>query len=191
MVTELIVVGGSAGAVEALTAILPALPATFPVPIAVVVHLPPRRPSLLAELFRSRCALDVREALDKAPILPGITFAPPDYHLLVEADGTFALSIDPPVNWSRPSIDVFFASAAAACGSRVLAVVLTGASADGAEGARAIRQAGGIVLVQLPETAVSREMPERAIERAQPQATLTLADLSSTLRNLEPPRDAP
>src|SRR6185437_1289636 len=108
-----LVIGASAGAVEALNLILPAVPENARVPLVVVVHLPPNRVSLLPELFATRCAARVREPLDKEPMSAGtIWFAPPNYHLLLEADTSFSLSIDEPINFSRPSIDVLFESAA-------------------------------------------------------------------------------
>jgi two-component system chemotaxis response regulator CheB len=178
---EAVVIGGSAGAVEVLGMLLPEIPATYPLPIIVVVHLPARRASLLPPLFAQRCALAVREPEDKQPVEPGIWFAPPDYHLLVETDHTFALSIDQPVRFSRPSIDVMFESAARAYGSRLLAVVLTGANDDGAAGARAIRKLGGVVAVQSPETALAPEMPRGAIEQASPQWVGSVQELASVM----------
>ncbi len=166
---DAVVIGGSAGAVDVLGALLPDLPADFALPVIVVVHLPPRRTSLLPPLFAARCALPVREPQDKQPVEAGVWFAPPDYHLLVESDHTFSLSIDQPVRFSRPSIDVLFESAARAYGSRLLGAVLTGANDDGAEGAQVIRKLGGVVAVQTPETAVASEMPRAAIDRASPQ----------------------
>jgi two-component system chemotaxis response regulator CheB len=174
---DAVVVGGSAGAVDVLGTLLPELPADFCLPVIVVVHLPARRTSLLPGLFASRCALPVREPQDKQPIEPGIWFAPPDYHLLIEADHCFALSIDQPVRFSRPSIDVLFESAARAYAARLLAVVLTGANDDGAAGARAIRKLGGVLAVQSPETALASEMPRAAIERSSPQYVGTVQEL--------------
>ncbi len=192
MVTPcLVVIGASAGGVEALGAILPALPATFTAPVVVVIHIPPRQPSLLVEVFRGQCALAVREAVDKQPLGSGIVFAPPDYHLLVEAGGSLALSIEPPVNWSRPSIDVLFESAAAAFGPEVVAIVLTGGSADGAAGAKAVRDAGGTVLVQSPDQAEVPIMPASAIALAHPQVVAPLDELASTLLRLQAPRETP
>ncbi len=163
---EAIVIGASAGAIDALGELLPLLPSTAPWPVVIVVHLPPNRPSLLASLFARKCELTVREAEDKLPATPGIWFAPPDYHLLVESERTFALSIDPPMNHSRPSVDVLFETAADAYGAGLVAIVLTGANSDGANGAKAVREAGGFVIVQDPKTAPSTMMPEHAIARA-------------------------
>jgi two-component system chemotaxis response regulator CheB len=181
---EAVVIGGSLGAIEALGVLLPLLHATV-APIVVLVHLPPARPSLLPDLFRSRLGVPVLEAEDKQP-LAGRTvwFAPADYHLLIERDRHFSLSVDPPVRYSRPSIDVLFESAADTYGKRLTAVVLTGASDDGAAGARAVRDAGGIVLVQEPEGAAADRMPRAAIERAEPQAVTTLDAIAELLNIL-------
>ena len=167
-----VVIGVSAGAVTALSQVLPALPADYPVPVLVVVHIPADRANMIAPIFQTKCAMRVVEAEDKQPAQPGaIYFAPPDYHLLVEADGTLALSSDEPVLHSRPSIDVLFESAADAYGPAFIGVVLTGANADGAAGARAIARAGGTVLVEDPAQAYAAAMPAAAL-KACPQARI-------------------
>ena len=146
---EAIVIGASAGALDVLSNLLPALPSDYRLPILVVVHLPPDKTSLFAELIRARCAIRVREAEDKEPIEPGVAyFAPPDYHLLVEQDKRLSLSDDEPVLFSRPSIDVLFESAADAYGGGLIGVVLTGANSDGANGLKAVVEAGGVAVVQ-------------------------------------------
>jgi two-component system chemotaxis response regulator CheB len=176
---DAVVIGASAGAVEALGVLLPALPDDFDVPVVVVVHVPANRPSLMAELFAPRCKLKVREAEDKRAVAGGtIWFAPPNYHLLIERDRCFALSVDEPVNFSRPSIDVLFESAADVYGERLLAIVLTGANHDGAHGASIVHKAGGLVAVQDPETALAPTMPALSIERAQPELVGDLAELA-------------
>jgi two-component system chemotaxis response regulator CheB len=178
-----LVVGASAGAVEALSLLLPAVAQDARIPLVVVVHLPPNRPSLLPELFATRCAVRVREPLDKEPMSAGtIWFAPPNYHLLIETDARFSLSIDEPVNFSRPSIDVLFESAADALGRHLCAMVLTGANDDGAHGASRVRERGGLVIVQDPSTAVAREMPRAAISRANPQIVATLPEIANLMR---------
>ncbi|MGC4002344.1 MAG: chemotaxis protein CheB [Pirellulales bacterium] len=132
-----VAIGASAGAVEALSAILPALPEEFPFSIFIVVHVPPDRVSYLVELFRRKCRATIREAEDKDTILAGtIYFAPPDYHLLIERAKTISLSSEEAVNFSRPSVDVLFESAADAYGPELLGIVLTGGSDDGAQGLR-------------------------------------------------------
>jgi two-component system chemotaxis response regulator CheB len=178
---DAVLIGASAGAVVALGTLLPLLPADLGVPVLIVVHLPPRQRSLLAEIFKGRCALEVCEALDKQPLRAGVLyFAPPDYHLLVEGDA-LALSNEEPVQYSRPSIDVLFESAVEVFGGRLLALVLSGANQDGAAGAAAVRAAGGIVAVQDPRTAEAAMMPVVAIERSDPQFVGTLAELASFL----------
>ena len=184
---DAVVVGASDGGVEALGMLLCELPAGYAVPVLVVLHLPPQRPSQLASLFASRCRVPVQEAQDKEPIRPGtVYFAPPDYHLLVEPDLTLALSVDPPVHYSRPAIDVLFESAAAAYGQRLLAIVLTGASIDGAQGVAAVRRAGGTTWVQDPTTAAHRTMPAAALLAAGAEAACTLEEIGKQLACLEP-----
>jgi two-component system, chemotaxis family, protein-glutamate methylesterase/glutaminase len=180
-----VAIGASAGGVEALGALLQQLPEGFLPSIVVVLHLPPDRPSLLAELLQARCRLPVREALDKEQLRPGCVYlAPPDYHLLVEKEGTLALSHDPPVAFSRPSIDMLFESAAQALGPALLGIVLTGANSDGAQGLKAIRDAGGRAWVQSPEDAQADAMPLAALERAGADLVLPLADLAERLTHL-------
>jgi two-component system chemotaxis response regulator CheB len=177
---DAVVIGASAGAIDALSQILPRLPAALPVPIFVVVHVPPRLPSLLCQIFAERCPLPVCEAQDKLPIRAGtVYFAPPDYHLLIEDRDTLALSIEEPVNFSRPSLDVLFESAAEVYGARLLAIVLSGASRDGARGAAEVRQRGGIVAVQDPRTADSKLMPTAVIAVAEPMFVGSLAQLAA------------
>ncbi|MCK0207129.1 chemotaxis protein CheB [Starkeya koreensis] len=179
---EAVVIGASAGALEALSAILPALPARFPLPVMVVVHIPPDRRSLLAELFQAKCRVIVMEAEDKEPISPGtVYFAPADYHLLIEHDRTLSLSSDEPVLFSRPSIDVLFESAADAYGDALVAIVLTGANDDGAKGMRAVVEAGGRALVQTPESAFASAMPRAAIDLCPVARVMPLAAIAAYL----------
>ena len=162
---DAIVIGASSGGVEALTVLLPSLPARLRLPVFVVLHLPPDRPSRLADIFSRKCAVPVREAEDKQPVEAGtVYFAPPDYHLLLDVGPTLALSMDEAVNYSRPSIDVLFESARDIYGHRLLAMLLTGASHDGAAGIHAIRCAGGCAVVQRPDTAQAPLMPESALK---------------------------
>lgn len=179
---EAVVIGASAGAIEALRELMPPLSQGLRLPIIVVVHLPPRRKSLLSELFSPLCATQVREPLDKQPVSAGIWFAPPDYHLLIDGR-SFALSLDAPVHFSRPSVDVLFESAAYAYGANLTGVMLSGANEDGAAGARSIRQRGGHVYVQDPEQALVRTMPQAAIRLADPQFVGTLDAIAAQLRD--------
>lgn len=176
-----IVVGSSAGAVEALLAILPELPASLPVPVLIVVHVPRDRPSALPELFARRSAVPVLEAEDKIFAEPGtVYFAPSEYHLLVERGGQLALSMDEPVNLSRPSIDVLFESAAYAYGTNVLGIVLSGANADGTAGLKCIRRHGGLAWVQTAASAKVATMPLAALA-AEPHAVLSPGEMVRAL----------
>jgi two-component system chemotaxis response regulator CheB len=178
-----VVIGASAGALEALLAILPALPADFPLPLLIVVHLAPRRSSLIAELLQARCRIRVREAEDKDVATPGTAyFAPPDYHMLAETDGRLSLSTEAPVQYSRPSIDVLFESAADAYGARAIGVVLSGANNDGARGLAAIVRAGGTAIVQRPDEASSSTMPAAALAACPNALVLGASEIADFLR---------
>ena len=173
---EGIVIGASAGAVAALSQVLPSLPAHYPLPVVVVVHVSPQNGGSLAELFQAKCRVTVKEAEDKEPIAAGtVYFAPADYHLMVEKSLSLSLSSEEPVLFSRPSIDVLFQSAADAYGPALLAIVLTGANEDGAQGVRAVWEAGGAVIVQAPETAEARAMPDAARAACPDAQLMTLA----------------
>lgn len=166
---EIVVVGTSWGGLSALSAVVAGLPSTFALPIVVVQHRSRDAAGLLAELLQVRTRLCVEEVDDKRPILPGHVFiAPPNYHLLVER-GFFSLTTDAPVRYSRPSIDVTFASAADEYGARTIGIVLTGANEDGALGLRRVADRGGLAIVQDPATAESAIMPQAAL-RLVPQA---------------------
>lgn len=182
---DAVVIGSSSGGVEALLALLPALPRSMRAAVLIVLHVPREGPGLLVEVFQHKCALPVMEAEDNVPIAPGtVYFAPPDYHLLVEDGPALALSTEAPVNFSRPSVDVLFESAAHAYGSRLLGIVLTGASHDGAAGLAAVHARGGLTMVQLPADAQSASMPVAAMERIQPDFVLTLEDIAKALKTL-------
>ncbi|HXT08881.1 MAG TPA: chemotaxis protein CheB [Roseiarcus sp.] len=181
-----VAIGASAGAVEALSAILPRLPTDFGLPVIVVVHIPPDKKSLMAEVFRMKCEVDVREAEDKEPLVGGVVyFAPPDYHLLIEPDGAASLSNDEPVLFSRPSIDVMFESAADAYGPNLIAIVLTGANQDGAKGLRAVAEAGGTAIVQTPQSAFAPMMPQSALAEVPGALVLSLNEIALYLRGAD------
>ena len=183
---DAVVVGGSAGAVDVLMALLGGLPGTFRLPIVVVVHLPRRRESVLAEVLAGRCALPVKEAEDKEPLAPSTVYvAPADYHLLLDAGPVLALSVDDPVHFSIPSIDVLFESAAVTCGARVAGIVLSGASEDGSAGLRAICAAGGIAAVEDPAEAAAPIMPRAAVRACPSALVLPSAGLRELLVALD------
>lgn len=180
-----VVIGASAGGVQALLQILPSLPASYRLPVLIVVHVPPDRDNALVSLFQARCQIKVREAEDKEPLLPGVVyFAPSDYHLLVEKDGTLSLSSDELVNHSRPSIDVLLESAADAFGSELVGVILTGANDDGARGLQAVVEAGGVTIVEDPAEAYASAMPAASL-RASPSAkAMKVAAIASYVSSL-------
>ena len=179
---DAVVIGASAGGVEAISLLLAALPAQFGLAVLIVIHLPATNDNLLLSVLRPRCALPVVEAADKEPIERGTVYlAPPGYHVLVEPDRTLALSLDAPVNYSRPSIDVLFESAAFAYRDRLIGIVLTGANADGADGLARIRAFGGQAWVQDPQTAAASAMPAAALERAGADRVLSLPDMATAL----------
>ena len=179
---EAVVIGASAGGVQALLTVLADLPRSFHLPLIVVLHLPEGRDSQLAEIFQYRLPIEVREAADKETILPGtLYFAGPDYHLLVEMDRTFSLSSEEPLHYSRPSINVLMESAADAYGPALAGILLTGANEDGATGMARIKQQGGLTVVQDPAEAAVPTMPEAAIRRQAPDFILTLASIRDFL----------
>lgn len=180
-----VIIGASAGALEALTAILPRLPEGFALPVFVIVHVPPDKRSVLAEIFNAKCSLRVIEPEDKEPVEPGVIyFAPPNYHMLFESTGTIALSNEDQILFSRPSIDVSFQSAAEIWGKSLTGIVLTGANHDGADGLRAIARAGGTVLVQDPTNAYARAMPEAALAACPKARVFSLAEIASYLSSM-------
>jgi len=185
MAVEIVAIGASWGGLHAVGSVLGALPENFAAAVVVAQH---RRADSedgrLTSLLRARCALDVCEAEDKQALAPGcVLVAPPDYHLLVEP-GSVALSVDPPLNFSRPSIDVLLGSAADAYGDRAAGVVLTGANADGADGLARIARRGGVAIVQDPETALRREMPHAALAATPSAHVLAIEDIGPLLSEL-------
>ncbi|MGJ7511646.1 chemotaxis protein CheB [Variovorax sp. GT1P44] len=181
-----VVIGASAGGVDALIALLAGLPAQWRLPVVVVIHLPEGHDSRLAEVFGHRLPFPVLEAEDKAPVAAGtLYFAPSGYHLSIERDFHFSLSCEPPVLFSRPAIDVLMSSAADAYGPALAGVLLTGANEDGAEGLLRIHQAGGLTIVQDPDEAEIPTMPNAAIGAHSPDHVLSLRDIRALLLQLD------
>ncbi|MCD1258421.1 chemotaxis protein CheB [Paenibacillus athensensis] len=182
---EAVVIGVSAGGLRALGTLLGALPAAYPLPVAVVQHMHAGSDGFLAEYLNERCALTVKEAVDKEALLPGRAYlAPAGYHLLIEEDRSFGLSVDARVNYSRPSIDVLFESAARVYEQRCIGVVLTGANRDGSAGLQAIKRCGGLGIVQEPASAEFDTMPRAAIAAGPVDHILPLAEIGALLRAL-------
>lgn len=162
-----VVIGASAGGPAALQRLLGRLDPALMVPVVVVNHVGANGPDLLPDVLGVRSPLPVSLARERLPLEPGRVYvAPSGYHLLIELDRHFSLSVDPKVCFSRPAIDVLFESAAQAYQKCLIGVVLTGASRDGAEGLERIRQWGGRALVQAPEDAEVPTMPRAALEQA-------------------------
>lgn len=183
---EAIVVGASAGGVEALLTLLGSLRAGFGLPIIIVLHLPEERRSQLVEVFARRLALPVAEAIDKQDIIPGtVYFATPGYHLSVEQDRSLSLSLEDRLHHSRPSIDFLFESAADAYGPALAAVLLTGANHDGARGLAQVKRQGGLTVVQDPDDAQVDTMPRAALKTHQPDYILPIHGIGRLLVELE------
>ena len=162
---EAVVIGGSAGSMAVLISLLSGLPPDYPLPVIVTVHLHPSDPGGLARLMNSQVDIRVIEAWDKLPIKPRAVYtAPANYHLLVEHNKTFALTVDERVSHARPSIDVLFESAAFVYGERLVGILLSGANRDGADGIETIKRAGGLTIVQRPDTAEYPVMPQSAVD---------------------------
>jgi len=185
---DLVVLGCSQGGIDALGRLLPVLRPDSP-PVIVTIYLPPQSETLLPSIFQERCHVQLKEAEDKEAVRPGfVYFAPPNYHLLVEPDETLSLSVEEPVNYSRPSIDLLFESASA-LGERTAGVLLSGANADGAQGLKRIRDEGGFCVVQDPRSAEAPVMPRAALDLLEPDLCGDLGRIADWLAGLS--RGAP
>jgi len=180
-----VVIGVSTGGVSALTKLLGALPAGFPIPVLVVTHITPDSDDALALLLDTRCTIRVKEADEQEVTVPGTAYlAPANYHLLVERGGTLALSIDPPVNFARPSADVLFESAAEVYGAALIGVILTGAGNDGSRGLLKIKNSGGLTIVQDPADAEMDSMPRSALQLQKTDHIVRLKEIPPLLMRL-------
>lgn len=185
---QALLIGASAGGVEALLHLLEDLPPDYRLPVVCLLHVPDRNDSLLTDLLGRRLRLPVKEAEDKEYLRAGMVYvAPAGYHLSIEGDHSFSLSREEPRHFSRPSIDILFESAADAYGEALAAALLTGANEDGAAGLLAIQQSGGLTLVQEPGDAQVPTMPEAALALLQPDFLLPLASLRVLLAELDTP----
>lgn len=182
---DVIVMGGSAGALDVLRRLLAGLPPTLCIPVIVVVHLPANVPAMTHQVLQPFSPLRMKQAEDKETIAPGaVYFAPPGYHLLVESHGHFALSVDEPVHFSRPAIDVLFESACDVYAPHLLGILLTGASQDGASGLQIIHETGGATMVQAPATAEASTMPAAALALFDPTFTGSPQQLRDLLASI-------
>lgn len=166
---KVLIIGGSAGSLEVLMRIFPKLAPISSFAIVIVLHRKNTEDSLLEELFALKTQIPVKEVEDKVKLKPGFIYiAPSDYHLLFEKNNLLSLDISEKINYSRPSIDVSFESAAEVYGSSLVGILLSGANSDGTQGLIAIKNAGGTVIVQNPENAVMPFMPQNAISNTTP-----------------------
>lgn len=180
-----IVIGTSYGGLEALKLILPKLEKGFPLPVIIVLHIGDHSNDTFINHINSISAIEVKEAEGNEPIRSGVVyFAPPNYHLQVEDDFTFSLSTAEKLNFSRPSIDVLFESAAWVYTKSLIGVILTGANSDGAHGLKIIKDLGGTTIVQNPCSALSPAMPRAALKMSKPDISLKLEDIASKLIEL-------
>ena len=180
-----VVIGVSMGGLDALKRLLGELPKNFGLPIFVVQHMAPESGDGLAVILDAHCQVRVKEADSGELPVPGTVYlAPANYHLLVETDGRLGLSVDPPVNYARPSVDVLFETAAEAFGRGLVGILLTGAGRDGSKGLKLIQQLGGRTLVQDPADALADSMPRSALEVMKPDAVLPLEALAAQLITL-------
>lgn len=183
---EAIVIGVSSGGLNAMKTMFSLLPADFITPVIIVQHISPRSGNQWIYLLNDKSNLHIKEADEKEKIEPGMIYiAPPNYHLLVEKDKTFSLTVDERVNYARPSIDVLFESAAEAYNSKLIGVVLTGSNNDGSNGLKRIQEWGGLTIVQDPKTAESAFMPASAIAGCKPGYILPLEEIIDLLIHID------
>jgi two-component system chemotaxis response regulator CheB len=180
-----VAIGVSTGGVEALKMVLGALPANYPLPVLIVAHVSPEAGNGLALLLDDLCIIKVKEADDSEVVAPGTVYlAPANYHMQLERDGRISLSVDSPVNFARPSVDVLFETAADAMGAALVGLVLTGAGSDGSRGLKAVAMNGGVTVVQDPSGAVADSMPKNAIAAVSPDHVVPLEQLADLLVKL-------
>lgn len=180
-----LVIGGSAGSLDVLLEIFPGLSAQINFPIILVTHRKAGNDALLTDLLKNRTILEVREAEEKEELLPGYVYiVPADYHLLIENDHTLSLDYSEKVNYSRPSIDVTFQSAADVFKDELVCILLSGSNADGVEGLKAVSRRGGLVVIQNPETAIMPYMPQQALNNAQPDIVLDSLKMAGFINGL-------
>jgi len=195
---EAIVIGVSAGGMNALKYIFSTLPVGFHIPIIIVQHLSARSDNEWIKLLNDNSGLTIKEADEKEKIAGpteqsfgqetgNVYIAPANYHLLIESDKTFTLTIDEYVNFARPSIDVLFESAAYTYKDKLIGIVLTGSNNDGAKGIKRIKECGGLAIIQDPETAESPNMPTSAIAAVQPDYILSLEKIVQLLIKITQP----
>lgn len=182
---EALVIGGSAGSLDVLLKVLPAIDTLLTFPIIIVLHRKPGKESLLTDLLNSKTKLKVKELEEKEIMMAGtIYIAPPSYHLLIENNKTFSLDASEKVNFSRPSIDVTFESASQVFGENLVCLLLSGANSDGTTGLQKVKQNGGTIIIQKPESAIVPFMPENAIEHVEFDKILEPKEMANYINQL-------
>jgi two-component system, chemotaxis family, protein-glutamate methylesterase/glutaminase len=179
---DIVLIGVSAGGFNALPKLLGSLGGSFSLPVVIVQHEAADAGDFFVRYLARGCALTVKQADEKEQIVSGTVYvAPPGYHLLIEEDRTFSLSMDAPVNYARPSIDVMFETAVETYGNRAIGIILTGANSDGAKGLKKLKDAGGLAIVQDPESAETSFMPKAAIAATEPDEIMDLEKIGPYL----------
>ena len=182
--SPLVVIGASAGGVDALTELVRTLPATLPAPVLIVLHLAASSPSLLPRILNRSTEMSVSAAEDGETLEPGCVYvAPPDRHLVVDG-GMMRLRATATVNGHRPAVDPLFASAAAAYGANVVGVILSGNRDDGTAGLAEIKAQGGTTIVQDPDTALYAGMPLSAINHVEVDAILPVTEIGEAIASV-------
>ena len=183
---EALVIGGSAGSLDVLLRALPVLDETLTFPIIIVIHRKHGSDSLLPDLLSSRTRLKVKEVDEKEAILPGtIYIAPSDYHLLIEQDHTFSLDYSEKINYSRPSIDVTFQTAAEVYKTKLACLLLSGSNSDGVNGLKSVKNWGGMALIQDPESAQVSYMPAQAQLHVKIDEVLRIENIGEFINSLK------
>ena len=182
---EALVIGGSAGSLDVLLKVLPGINPLLPFPIIIVLHRKSGKDSMLSDLLSTRTQLMVKELEEKENIAPNhIYIAPPNYHVLIENNRTFSLDASEKVNFSRPSIDVTFESASEVYTENLVCLLLSGANSDGAKGLQKVKENGGMVIIQNPDSAIVPFMPEYALENGDSDAILHPNEMANYINQL-------
>ena len=183
---KLLLIGGSAGSLEVLMSILPNLNPIEHFAIVIILHRKSAEDSTLEDLIALKTIIPVAKVEDKVPLRSGFIYiAPSDYHLLFEKDKQLSLDVSEKINYSRPSIDVSFESAAIAFGKKCTAILLSGANADGTEGLKAIQNEGGTIILQNPQSAVMPFMPQNALSSLTPSYIFEVSEILDYINSIE------
>jgi two-component system chemotaxis response regulator CheB len=184
---KLIIIGGSSGSLQVVIHILSTLPDDYPIPVLLIIHRGNSSDSMLLDLLTLKSNLTVREVEEKDKIIHSCVYlAPPDYHVLVEKDETFTLDYSEKLNYSRPSIDVSFISAAEVYSKNLTGILLSGANEDGAEGLKKIKEQGGHTIIQHPDDAMVNYMPVQASHKSKIDEVLNTDEIANYLISLIP-----